>query len=127
MNKIFTSKRDTRIIPTDSWANLFHIAEYPLSATQNTDISNIFNSLTVKGDFLNNLDNIDVYHVQQKDTWESISNNVYGTADLWWLVMVTNEAQDPFEELVVNTRIRDLKGSVVDEVLFRIEKNRLDQ
>jgi len=35
-----------------------------------------------------------------------IADAFYGTTTLWWLILLSNNISDPFEELKVGTRIR---------------------
>lgn len=124
-NKVFTQITDPRDLSSNSWANTFHLARYLDSAGNTETIANIFNSLTVRGSFLDDYQNYEVYEIEQKDTWEGISYNTYGSVNLWWLLCLVNEIQDPFEQLEVGKRIKLIKASVVNEVLYQIEKERL--
>ena len=125
-NKVFTKITDPRNLFPNAWAGTFHLARYTNSDGEEETISNIFNSLLVRGDFLSDYNSYDVAEIGQKNTWEQISYQVYGSVNLWWLICMVNKIQDPFEELVVGKKLKIIKASIVNEILYRIEKERVD-
>jgi hypothetical protein len=51
----------------------------------------------------------------------TLSYNAYGTIDLWWLIMISNNIVNPIKKLPLGQKIRLLKPEFVSQVLDSIE------
>ena len=77
-----------------------------------------------------NFDNIDkipashcsLYEVKAGDSWTIISNKLFGTIRLWWLLCKFNNITDPFSGLTPGISIKVPNDSIVDEILNLISK-----
>jgi hypothetical protein len=71
-----------------------------------------------------------LYHeFKQSDTIESLSETYYGNINLWWLILLTNEVNDPFDykdTFLELGAVKILKGEHIPKLLNTIqEKNQL--
>lgn len=94
-----------QILSANSFTNLFPKIYYDKSVVSSPilDMWNSYRTYVFPEDAVNN---IYLYHiVSPKDTIYSISNTYYRTIELWWLVLVVNDATDPltFLEDVMNS------------------------
>jgi hypothetical protein len=72
------------------------------------------------------------HNVVETDTIEGLSRIYYNTDRLWWLILLINDADDPFEFLTnalykrnnSNRAIKILKLSYVNPILTRIQQIR---
>ena len=92
-------------------------------------LENIFSVYLEKGQYFYNLlstatfpTNIDpsffdYYTVKHGELWITISNTVYNTIKLWWLICAVNQIQNPLEMPKPGTKIKVLNRLAVNEVL----------
>ncbi len=73
----------------------------------------------------------DKYQVKQEDTIERIANKFYNNNRLWWLVLLVNNAEDPFtfleevrndNETYKDSKILILKAKYLSDILANIKK-----
>ena len=121
MSGYFDSVEDYRVVPPESYAGKYMLTDY-----DGERIANIFKSLEIDGVFLRDIGNFSIYEVKKQDTWDLISNKVYGMPDLWWILCTVNGIENPFSELIPEQKIKILKKAVVDEVLYLLERARLE-
>lgn len=50
----------------------------------------------------------------------TLSFNYYNTQDLWWLICITNNIQNPINNIEVGTKLKILNRDIVDNVITRI-------
>jgi hypothetical protein len=62
------------------------------------------------------------YTVEFQDTWPYISYKAYKTPNLWWMILLANNIQDPTAEIVQGTNIRIPTIDVVREILSQINQ-----
>jgi hypothetical protein len=62
------------------------------------------------------------YVVKYGDSWPFISYKNFNTPNLWWLILLANNIQNPLEPLVNGTVLKIPKTEVVKEVLAQIGK-----
>lgn len=63
-----------------------------------TTVTNLFTKYDVVFDYKDNLEVIIRYDVKDDELVETVSYNVYGTVDLWWIVLVFNNIKEPWKE-----------------------------
>jgi hypothetical protein len=64
----------------------------------------------------------DEYIVQTNDTWVYISYKYYNTMDLWWLVCVYNQIQNPTILPEVGEKLKLLKSNYVYSIISELNK-----
>ena len=81
---------------------------------------NILKTLEIPDD----IDDAYFYYVRVagKQTWVRISSEVYGTQNLWWLILLTNKIMNPVLLPEPGTLLRILKPDVVTTVLNKIQR-----
>lgn len=106
-----------------------------LPTLSNTQYPNIFNLYqTANGaqyfynilqsiQFPDNLDNnlFTSLIISRETSWTVISYNAYGTIDLWWLIVLTNNIQNPLI-MPVNTTLKILQPQYVSTVLNQLNQ-----
>lgn len=94
---------------------------------------NIYTDVSTNKNFYNLLVSVNIapsnnekvqtsYIVTESDTWISISYKFYNTIDLWWLVCVYNQIQNPTKLPAAGTTINLLKSEYVSTVLSILNK-----
>jgi nucleoid-associated protein YgaU len=63
----------------------------------------------------------DNYSVVYGDTWPFISYKVYDTPNLWWVIINTNNIQNPTAQLEPGTQLKILKSQYVSLILNEIK------
>jgi len=107
--KKYVSKRDL--------ATMFHI--YPDSDlnVKNAEVYNIMRTLYVL-----NLKDIPksyfkYYQVGKKDTWNLIAYKLYGSVELWWLLLKLNEIKDPTFEPEQDSYVRYISKENANRII----------
>ena len=74
-------------------------------------------TLYLETDSMNPLHFIE-YDIRMVDTLYSLSKNFYDTYNLWWVIAVSNNIDDPFElESMVGQEIKIINREVVGRIL----------
>jgi hypothetical protein len=63
------------------------------------------------------------YSVKYGDTWPFISYKAYNTPNLWWVILLANDIQDPTKIAKPGTIIRIPNTAVMQEILIQIERS----
>lgn len=105
----------------------------PLESTRYENIFNVYR--TRSGHYYYNLaktisfpDNVsdeyfDLYELPPGTYYTTLSYNIYGTIDLWWLILIANNIRNPMAIPTGTTILRVVKPSKVQEVLDLIAQN----
>ena len=98
-------------------AQIFHIYKDKNIENDTIRVFNIMRSL-----YLLDLDNIpksyfNYYKIRQNDTWTLISHKLYGTVELWWLILKLNNIKDPTFEPNIDESIRYISTETVNQIL----------
>lgn len=59
--------------------------------------------------------------VKQKQAWTTISYNVYGTIELWWLICLLNKIDNPIKQPEPGTVLKVLNYDALNDVLVEIQ------
>ncbi len=51
----------------------------------------------------------------------TFSYNLYGTIDLWWLILIINNITNPIKDLPVGKKLRLLKPQFIEQILDSIQ------
>jgi len=52
----------------------------------------------------------------------TISYNIYGNQDLWWLIVLTNKITNPIETIAPGTALKIIKPEFVDKIITSIRR-----
>ena len=91
----------------------------------NTGVKNFFyyninKKISIPDDIDENL----FYHVilPKGTPLTTLSFNAYGTIDLWWLILISNNITNPIKDLPDGKKVRLLKPDFIEQVLDSIKR-----
>jgi hypothetical protein len=99
-----------------SFLKLFNI----LKDDDNNEFLNIFRSYSVNEDILSNVMNYTTYEIEDDEYVENISYKLYENINLWWMVFLANNINNPFEDFNVGQNIKILKESLIPLLIREI-------
>lgn len=82
---------------------------------------NIWKSYSIPDDIKNNEDYTFEHDVDNNDWWDSIAYDYYENENLWWVVALTNDVVNPFEELTPGETIDILDDRFLYQVIKEIK------
>ena len=99
-----------------SFLKLFNI----LKDDDDNEFLNIFRSYSVNEDILSNVMNYTTYEIEDDEYVENISYKIYENINLWWMVFLANNVNNPFEDFSVGQNIKILKESLIPLLIREI-------
>ena len=102
---------------TTSIISLLEEIEYNGETAQN-----IFVKYKLVEELTGNVRFFDLYTVKENDRWDLISNRVYGTDKLWWVIAMFNKIHDPFQELHTEDTLKIIKPIHLQEILIALRR-----
>lgn len=63
----------------------------------------------------------ETYEVENEDWWDNISSYIYDTPNLWWVIALMNDVENPFEDLDAGDNIKILRESYIYQFIKEIE------
>ncbi|HPM74203.1 MAG TPA: hypothetical protein PLA71_00610 [Saccharofermentans sp.] len=119
MKNIITKQDQARWVklPTTTLANFFNVGYSP----DTNKYEYVFNKTIYIKDF-ENIPNelVSYYTIVEGDSWPGISFKLYGTIDLWWVILKTNQLTDATSTPSVGTELKILDKRVVERILQQI-------
>ena len=58
--------------------------------------------------------------INQKLPYTAVSYNVYGTQNLWWLILLSNNITNPVDVIIPGTRLKIIKSKFVKDIINTI-------
>ena len=58
--------------------------------------------------------------INQKLPYTAVSYNVYGTQNLWWLILLSNNITNPVDVITPGTRLKIIKSKFVKDIVNTI-------
>ena len=58
--------------------------------------------------------------INQKLPYTAVSYNVYGTQNLWWLILLSNNITNPVDVITPGTRLKIIKTKFVKDIINTI-------
>lgn len=80
---------------------------------------NIWKNYSISDQIKDNEDYTTYYEVQDTDHWDNIAYQAYENENLWWIVALTNDVVNPFEELDSGESIKLVR----DDFIYKIIKD----
>jgi len=96
---------------------LFNIVE---DIQGNEKLFNIFKSYDLNDDMKTSI-YFDMYEVGHDEWWENISYYYYNTPYLWWIILLINETENPFECLEEGIFLKILRPEYIYQLLKEIK------
>lgn len=78
---------------------------------------NLFNNINIDGDVDPSLYSED--YIYSHNSWYQLAYKYYGTTRLWWILLVINNVNNPFD-VNPGTKIKILNKEVVTQILSQI-------
>jgi len=117
-NKSFKEITGKRLNNT-SQLKLFNILQ---DLQDNERFINIFRSYIINESNFDDERYYDIHEVDSSDWLDGISYQYYETDNLWWLIAMTNNIVNPFEDISEGDALRILKPSYLYKILKEIER-----
>lgn len=105
-------------LSNSSMLNLFNVLE----DSDKIIFLNIFKPYIINIDLLSNAIYYLTYEVNDNDWFDQISYKYYEDQDIWWLIALTNNILNPFEELDVSMNLKILKSAILPIVVREIKE-----
>lgn len=107
-----------RRVSNTSLLNQFNILK-----DENGDyLFNIWKNYKIDDEVKENEDNVSMYSVSDSDFWENIAYELYENENLWWVIAMTNDVVNPFEELTGGDQIKILKRELIYQVVKQLKR-----
>lgn len=100
------SHRDYKEIIGQRLNNFSQLQKFNILVEDEEYFFNIFRSYTISDNVKSNVNYISLHYVDHDDWWENISYKYYENENLWWIVAMTNDIVNPFEELNVGEPVK---------------------
>lgn len=81
---------------------------------------NVFNAYQLSSEVIDS-SFFEVYEIENDDWWDNISFRFYGTSYLWWVIALTNNIHNPFEEIEAGKLIYILRPQYLFQLLKEIK------
>lgn len=103
-------------------SNVSFLKMFPIlqDTEDNEMFIDIFRSYTVTEDALSSSLYFSTYECKNDDWWDSISYQNYETVHLWWMVCLTNEIVNPFEEMEPGKNLKILRNDYTPQLVREI-------
>jgi hypothetical protein len=66
------------------------------TVVDNKEIIDLWTSWEISDEIREKVKGFGTVSIENGDSWHSISEIVYGTRDLWWVLILFNDVEDPF-------------------------------
>jgi nucleoid-associated protein YgaU len=109
-------------ISDEDLANVFNMYTDP-TLGEPYKVYNMNKTLVLKGLEDIPINSYSFYEVQQGDTWNLISYKVYGTINLYWIILKTNNVTNATIEPEPGWMLRVLPKSTISSILVNMKNN----
>ena len=95
-------------LPSDrnSYRNLF-----PDFKVGGVDMADFWRSWQIAVDFKTKVKEFDSYVLQQGDRWDTLAQSFYSDRKLWWILVLFNDIENPFE-IYFDKTIKNVRKSI---------------
>jgi len=99
-----------------SFLKLFNI----LQDDDGNNFLNIFRSFSINEDVMLDIMNFITYETEEDEFSENIAYTIYQNVNLWWIIFLSNNIINPFEELGPGQNIKVLRESFIPLIIREI-------
>ena len=96
------------------YANIFNI----YTDVNGFEFYNLFNTINIEGDIDPTLYTIHLW--SNTDNFYHLSDQYYGTINLWWTILIANNIINPFDDIPAGKEMKILNQSVISSILGQI-------
>lgn len=82
---------------------------------------NLLNDISIDGDIDPSL--YDEIFYNSEENWYDLSYRYYGTTRLWWMILISNNIVNPFEDIKTGDRIKIIKKNIISDILAQISNS----
>lgn len=107
-------------LSNSSMLNLFNVLE----DSDKVKFLNIFKPYIINTDLLSNAMYYMTYEVNDNDWYDQIAYKYYKDQQFWWLIALTNNVLNPFEELDTSMNLKVLKSAILPIVVREMKEIR---
>ena len=111
INKTYYEVTDTRL------KNTSQLKSYPIFEDDQNKFMNIFRCFNLRDLDINYFI---VHELDYDERWDNLAYQYYETARLWWMIPLTNNIENPFEQPEPETNVKILKKEYVYDILNEI-------
>jgi len=117
------------VIPFEtSFSNLF----VKIEIDDNIEIYDIWDVYSVISKFSGKTNYYEKYVIPEGKRLDKLSNDFYGTPNLWWFLLLSNDIIDPFtafdlSEIGEEKIIKVIKAQFISEIFYAIRKAKLEK
>lgn len=104
---------------------------FPIITIDGIRMADFWMSWQITQEFKNIVNNFDYMLVQENDRWDTLAEQIYGDRQLWWILAIFNDIEDPFsiyfEKSIPNSikKIKFIDNSTAGLLLNKIREKRL--
>jgi hypothetical protein len=70
---------------------------FPELKDGDTSFADFWRSWVISKEFSDDARIFDTYLMSEGERWDQIAENIYGDRELWWVIALFNEVEDPFD------------------------------
>lgn len=82
---------------------------------------NIFNSYKITDDIKENENVISYFYLPNEEWWENIADMQYENEKLWWVIAMSNDVLNPFEEMENGDSIKIIDSKLLYSIISDIK------
>jgi len=116
------SDRDFKELTGNRLHNLSQLQKFEIWDDDGEYFYNIFEAYNIIDEIKNNEDYIIFHYVDHSDWWDTIAYKYYENEKLWWIVALTNDIINPFEELLVGDKIKIIDNRWLYKIIKNLKK-----
>jgi hypothetical protein len=83
---------------------------------------NIFKSYQINKEILNDMFNYQSYDIGNEEWIDQIAHDVYKDFNLWWVILLTNNINNPFEEIESGKNLKLFNSRFISTLIKDIKK-----
>ena len=105
---------------------------FPITKIGEVPIIDFWNAYQLVDDFRSQSNLFDTYKTTTGERWDLIAEQVYGDRELWWVIVLFNNIEDPFSlyyELDIDNSIKSiilLKEQYMDMILNAVRERLIE-
>ena len=92
-----------------------------LEDDEGNTLLNIWKNYSIPENIKDNEDVISYYDASDVSWWENIAYEAYENENLWWMISLTNDVVNPFEELSAGDSVKVIDDTFLYQIIKEIK------
>lgn len=92
-----------------------------LEDDEGNTLLNIWKNYSIPENVKDNEDVISYYDAEDTSWWENIAYEAYENENLWWIIALTNDVVNPFEELSTGDSVKVIDDTFLYEITKQVK------